>query len=162
MGENTVTEFTHLDSEGHARMVDVTAKQPTIRSATARGFVECAPHVVAALRDGSVPKGDVLAVARIAGIAGAKKTPDLLPLAHVIGVHGVVVDLSVTDEGVAIVATARTADRTGVEMEALTAVSVAALNVVDMVKGLDKGTAISRVELVAKTGGKSGDWRRGA
>ncbi|WP_269078423.1 cyclic pyranopterin monophosphate synthase MoaC [Demequina oxidasica] len=157
-----MTEFTHLDSEGHARMVDVTAKQPTIRSATARGFVECAPHVVAALRDGSVPKGDVLAVARIAGIAGAKKTPDLLPLAHVIGVHGVVVDLSVTDEGVAIVATARTADRTGVEMEALTAVSVAALNVVDMVKGLDKGTAISRVELVAKTGGKSGDWRRGA
>lgn len=157
-----VTEFTHLDSEGHARMVDVTAKQPTIRSATARGFVECAPHVVAALRDGSVPKGDVLAVARIAGIAGAKKTPELLPLAHVIGVHGVVVDLEVTDVGVAISATARTADRTGVEMEALTAVSVAALNIVDMVKGMDKGTAISRVELVKKTGGKSGDWSRGA
>lgn len=157
-----VTEFTHLDSEGHARMVDVTAKQPTIRSATARGFVECAPHVVAALRDGSVPKGDVLAVARIAGIAGAKRTPELLPLAHVIGVHGVVVDLEVTDAGVVISATARTADRTGVEMEALTAVSVAALNVVDMVKGMDKGTAISRVELVAKTGGKSGDWVREA
>lgn len=157
-----VTNFTHLDSEGHARMVDVTAKQPTIRSATARGFVECAPHVVAALRDGSVPKGDVLAVARIAGIAGAKKTPDLLPLAHVIGVHGVVVDLEVVDRGVAIQATARTADRTGVEMEALTAVSIAALNVVDMVKGLDKATSIGRVELVAKTGGKSGDWRRDA
>ncbi|WP_430869209.1 cyclic pyranopterin monophosphate synthase MoaC [Demequina aurantiaca] len=143
-------------------MVDVTNKQPTIRSATARGFVECAPHVVAALRDGSVPKGDVLAVARIAGIAGAKKTPDLLPLAHVIGVHGVVVDLEVVDAGVAIEATARTADRTGVEMEALTAVSVAALNVVDMVKGLDKGTSIGRIELVAKTGGKSGDWSRDA
>ncbi|WP_061965240.1 cyclic pyranopterin monophosphate synthase MoaC [Demequina aurantiaca] len=157
-----VTEFTHLDGEGHARMVDVTAKQPTIRSATARGFVECAPHVVAALRDGSVPKGDVLAVARIAGIAGAKKTPDLLPLAHVIGVHGVVVDLEVNDRGVAIQATARTADRTGVEMEALTAVSIAALNVVDMVKGMDKGTAIGRVELVKKTGGKSGDWSREA
>lgn len=157
-----VTDFTHLDSEGHARMVDVTAKQPTIRSATARGFIECAPHVVAALRDGSVPKGDVLAVARIAGIAGAKKTPDLLPLAHVIGVHGVVVDLEVVDRGVAIQATARTADRTGVEMEALTAVSIAALNVVDMVKGLDKATSIGRVELVAKTGGKSGDWRRDA
>jgi len=155
-----VTNFTHLDSAGHARMVDVTNKQPTIRSATARGFVECAPHVVAALRDGLVPKGDVLAVARIAGIAGAKKTPDLLPLAHVIGVHGVVVDLEVVDGGVAIEATARTADRTGVEMEALTAVSVAALNVVDMVKGLDKGTSIRGVELVAKTGGKSGDWSR--
>ena len=157
-----MTDFTHLDSAGHARMVDVTNKQPTIRSATARGFVECAPHVVAALRDGSVPKGDVLAVARIAGIAGAKKTPDLLPLAHVIGVHGVVVDLEIVDGGVVIEATARTADRTGVEMEALTAVSIAALNVVDMVKGLDKGTAIGRVELVAKTGGKSGDWSRGA
>jgi len=157
-----VTDFTHLDSDGHAHMVDVTAKQPTIRSATARGFVECAPHVVAALRDGSVPKGDVLAVARIAGIAGAKKTPDLLPLAHVIGVHGVVVDLEVVDGGVAIQVTARTADRTGVEMEALTAVSVAALNVVDMVKGLDKGTSIGRIELMAKTGGKSGDWRRDA
>lgn len=157
-----MTDFTHLDSAGHARMVDVTNKQPTIRSATARGFVECAPLVVAALRDGSVPKGDVLAVARIAGIAGAKKAPDLLPLAHVIGVHGVVVDLEIVDGGVVIEATARTADRTGVEMEALTAVSVAALNVVDMVKGLDKGTSIARIELVAKTGGKSGDWSRGA
>ena len=157
-----MTDFTHLDSAGHARMVDVTHKQPTIRSATARGFVECAPLVVAALRDGSVPKGDVLTVARIAGIAGAKKTPDLLPLAHVIGVHGVVVDLEIVDRGVAITATARTADRTGVEMEALTAVSIAALNVVDMVKGLDKGTSIARIELVAKTGGKSGDWSRGA
>jgi len=161
-GKVTVTDFTHLDSAGHARMVDVTNKQPTIRSATARGFVECAPLVVAALRDGSVPKGDVLAVARIAGIAGAKKTPDLLPLAHVIGVHGVAVDLEIVDGGVAITATARTADRTGVEMEALTAVSIAALNVVDMVKGLDKGTSIARIELVAKTGGKSGDWSRGA
>lgn len=141
-------------------MVDVTAKQPTVRSATARGFVWCAPHVVAALRDGSVPKGDVLAVARIAGIAGAKRTPELLPLAHVIGVHGVAVDLDVTDAGVTIEATVRTADRTGVEMEALTAVSVAALNVVDMVKGMDKGTSIREVELVVKTGGKSGEWRR--
>jgi cyclic pyranopterin phosphate synthase len=155
-----VKDFTHLDAAGHARMVDVTAKQPTVRSATARGFVECAPHVVAALRDGSVPKGDVLAVARIAGIAGAKRTPDLLPLAHVIGVHGVVVDLEVVNDGVAIQATARTADRTGVEMEALTAVSVAALNVVDMVKGMDKGTSIRSIELVAKAGGKSGDWSR--
>jgi len=152
--------FTHLDESGHARMVDVTQKQPTVRSATARGFVQCAPEVVAALRDGSVPKGDVLAVARIAGIQAAKRTPGLLPLAHVIGVHGAVVDLAVEDAGVTIEATVRTADRTGVEMEALTAVSVAALAIVDMVKGLDKGTSIQDVRIVAKTGGKSGDWHR--
>jgi cyclic pyranopterin phosphate synthase len=152
--------FTHLDDAGNARMVDVTTKQPTVRSATARGFVHCAPAVVASLRDGSVPKGDVLAVARIAGIQAAKRTPELLPLAHVIGVHGAVVDLAIEDGGVAIEATVRTADRTGVEMEALTAVSVAALAVVDMVKGLDKSTRIGDVRIVTKTGGKSGDWHR--
>ncbi|HEY9310152.1 MAG TPA: cyclic pyranopterin monophosphate synthase MoaC [Microbacterium sp.] len=152
--------FTHLDDAGNARMVDVTLKQPTVRSATARAFVRCTPEVVAALRDGSVPKGDVLAVARIAGIQAAKRTPELLPLAHVIGVHGAAVDLAVEDDGVAIEATVRTADRTGVEMEALTAVSVAGLAVVDMVKGLDKGTSIESVRIVTKTGGKSGDWHR--
>ncbi len=152
--------FTHLDSSGHARMVDVTAKEPTVRAATARGFVCCAPHVVTALRDGAVPKGDVLAVARIAGIQAAKRTPELLPLAHVIGVHGASVDLTITDHGVQIEATVRTADRTGVEMEALTAVSVAALAVVDMVKGIDKTTSIERVRIVAKEGGRSGSWTR--
>ncbi len=152
--------FTHLDDAGHARMVDVTAKQPTVRSATARGFVRCAPDVVAALRDGTVPKGDVLAVARIAGIQAAKQTPALLPLAHVIGVHGAVVDLEIVDAGVEISATVRTADRTGVEMEALTAVAVTGLAVVDMVKGMDKATAIESVRITAKTGGKSGDWVR--
>ena len=155
-------QFTHLDAAGHARMVDVTAKQPTVRSATATGTVRCSPEIVAALRDGAVPKGDVLAVARIAGIAAAKRTPELLPLAHVIGVHGVVVDLEITDDGVTITATVRTADRTGVEMEALTAVSVAALAVVDMVKGLDKSVRIADVQLEAKSGGRSGDWRRDA
>jgi cyclic pyranopterin monophosphate synthase len=155
-----MSQFTHLDAAGHARMVDVTEKQPTVRSATATGRVVCPEHVVAALRSGDVPKGDVLAVARIAGIAGAKRTAELLPLAHVIGVHGAVVDLTVEDDGVAITATVRTADRTGVEMEALTAVSVAALAVLDMVKGLDKSVSISDVRLEAKTGGKSGDWRR--
>ncbi|MFW2514623.1 cyclic pyranopterin monophosphate synthase MoaC [Demequina sp. SO4-13] len=155
-----MTEFTHLNDSGHARMVDVTHKQPSVRRATAEAFVECAPLVVAALRDGSVPKGDVLAVARIAGIAAAKRTPELLPLAHAIGVHGVAVEASVEDEGVRIVATASTADRTGVEMEALTAASVAALNVVDMVKGLDKSTSIRDVRLLSKEGGKSGDWTR--
>ena len=152
--------FTHLDAAGQARMVDVTEKQPTVRSATATGFVRCTATIVAALRDGSTPKGDVLAVARIAGIAGAKRTADLLPLAHVIGVHGAVVDLEVTDVGVAITATVRTADRTGVEMEALTAVSVAGLAVVDMVKGLDKSVEIEQIRLIRKTGGKSGDWQR--
>ncbi len=152
--------FTHLDESGHARMVDVTDKQPTIRSATARGFVRCAPEVVASLRDGSVPKGDVLAVARIAGIQGAKRCAELLPLAHIIGVHGASVDLVVEDEGVAIEATVRTADRTGVEMEALTAVSIAALAIVDMVKGLDKSSSIENVRITAKEGGRSGSWKR--
>lgn len=152
--------FTHLDAAGAARMVDVTEKAPTVRSATARGFVACSRAIVEALRDDAVPKGDVLAVARIAGIQAAKRTPELLPLAHVIGVHGATVDLAIEDGGVEIAATVRTADRTGVEMEALTAVTVAALAVVDMVKGLDKSVSIERVELLAKTGGKSGPWRR--
>ncbi|WP_295852558.1 cyclic pyranopterin monophosphate synthase MoaC [uncultured Microbacterium sp.] len=152
--------FTHLDAAGQARMVDVTLKQPTVRTATARGFVRCAPEVVSALRDGTAPKGDVLAVARIAGIQAAKSTPALLPLAHVIGVHRASVDLEITDSGVEIEATVGTADRTGVEMEALTSVSVAALAIVDMVKGMDKGTVIENVRIVSKTGGKSGDWAR--
>ena len=152
--------FTHLDSDGHARMVDVTAKQPTVRAATASGFVRCSASAVAALRDGSVPKGDVLAVARIAGIAGAKRTADLLPLAHIIGVHGAVVDLEIVDEGVQIRATVRTADRTGVEMEAFTAVSVAGLSIVDMLKGIDRLVQLENVRLEAKTGGRSGAWSR--
>ncbi|GLJ60215.1 MULTISPECIES: cyclic pyranopterin monophosphate synthase MoaC [Microbacterium] len=152
--------FTHLDAAGHARMVDVTAKQPTVRSATARGFVRCARATADALRDGAVPKGDVLAVARIAGIQGAKRCAELLPLAHVIGVHGARVDLAVEDEGVAIEAEVRTADRTGVEMEALTAVTVAALAVVDMIKGIDRSAAIESARIVAKSGGRSGDWIR--
>ncbi|MBF0814863.1 cyclic pyranopterin monophosphate synthase MoaC [Microbacterium paludicola] len=154
--------FTHLDSRGHARMVDVTEKQPTVRSATACGFVRVAPETVAALRDGAVPKGDVLAVARIAGIQGAKKCADLLPLAHVIGVHGATVDLAIEDDGVAIEATVRTADRTGVEMEALTAVTIAALSIVDMVKGIDRSALIESARIVAKTGGRSGSWTREA
>ena len=152
--------FTHLDAAGHARMVDVTAKQPTVRAATARGQVACSPEVVELLRSGSLPKGDVLAVARVAGIQAAKRTPELLPLAHTIGVHGAVVDLEVTDNGVAIEATVRTADRTGVEMEALTAVSVAALAVIDMVKGTDRSAHIRDVRLVRKEGGRSGTWVR--
>jgi cyclic pyranopterin phosphate synthase len=152
--------FTHLDDAGHARMVDVTAKSPTVRAATARGSVRCSPEVVAALRDGTVPKGDVLAVARIAGIQAAKRTPDLLPLAHVIGVHGCSVDLEVVDDGVEIEATVRTADRTGVEMEALTACSVAALTIYDMCKSIDRSMTIGELALWEKTGGRSGTYRR--
>lgn len=152
--------FTHLDSAGHARMVDVTDKTPTVRAATAKGFVRCAASTIELLRDGSVPKGDVLAVSRIAGIQAAKRTPELLPLAHVIGVHGAVVDLEIEDEGVRIEATVRTADRTGVEMEALTAVSVAALSVIDMIKGVDKSASIENLRITAKEGGRSGSWRR--
>lgn len=152
--------LTHLDESGRARMVDVTDKQPTVRAATAAGRVVTSPETVALLRDGAVPKGDVLAVARIAGIQAAKKTPELLPLAHVIGVHGAVVDLTITDTGVDITATVRTADRTGVEMEALTSVSVAALAVIDMVKGRDRSAHITDIRLLEKTGGRSGTWTR--
>lgn len=152
--------LTHLDEGGHARMVDVTEKSPTVRAATAAGSVRVAPEVVALLRDGTVPKGDVLAVARVAGIQAAKKTPDLLPLAHVIGVHGCTVDLTITDTGVDVVATVRTADRTGVEMEALTSVSVAALAVVDMVKGVDRTARITDIRVLSKQGGRSGSWTR--
>ena len=155
----TEPRLTHLDAAGHARMVDVTAKQVTVRAATARGLVRCPGSVVAVLRSGELPKGDVLAVARIAGIAAAKKTPELLPLAHVIGVHGVILDVTIVDEGVQLEATVRTADRTGVEMEALTAVAVASLAVVDMVKGLDRSVQIESVRLVAKEGGRAGTWR---
>ena len=141
-------------------MVDVTAKQPTVRSATAVASVRCSSEVVEALRGGTVPKGDVLAVARVAGIAATKRVPDLLPLAHVIGVHGAVVDLEIVDDGVTIEATVRTADRTGVEMEALAAVTVAALAVVDMVKGVDRSAEIVSARITAKSGGRSGDWTR--
>ena len=154
------TALTHLDERGRARMVDVTAKQPTVRSATATGRVRCSPQTVQALRDDRVPKGDVLATARIAGIQAAKRTPELLPLAHVIGVHGVTLDLRIDDDGVRIAATVRTADRTGVEMEAMTSVAVAGLAVVDMVKGIDRSAELTEVRITAKSGGRSGDWTR--
>lgn len=152
--------LTHVDASGAARMVDVTGKAVTARTATARGRVELSAAVVALLRGEGVPKGDALAVARIAGIMAAKRTPDLVPLCHPLAIGGVEVDLAVADDGVDIEATVRTADRTGVEMEALTVVSVAALTVVDMVKAVDKLARITDIEVVAKSGGKSGDWHR--
>lgn len=152
--------LTHLDEAGAARMVDVTAKDVTARTAVASGRVELSAEVVALLRGEGVPKGDALAVARIAGIMGAKRTPDLVPLCHPIGLSGVTVDLTVDDAGVAVRATVRTADRTGVEMEALTAVSVACLTVVDMCKAVDKRAVITGIQVESKTGGKSGPWTR--
>lgn len=152
--------FTHLNQDGDARMVDVTEKNPTVREATAVASVTCSEEVLCALRDGTVPKGDVLAVARVAGIAATKKVPELLPLAHVIGIHGASVDLELCSDRVQITATVKTADRTGVEMEALTAVTVAALAVVDMVKGVDRSAAITDCKITHKSGGRSGDWTR--
>lgn len=157
-GPTSSPRLTHVDERGQARMVDVSGKAVTARSATARGRVLLSPQAVAALRDGTVPKGDALAVARIAGLQAAKRTPDLVPLAHPIAVHGVVVELEVADHGVDIEATVRTADRTGIEMEALTCVTVAALALVDMVKAVDKHSRITDVRVVAKSGGRSGDW----
>ena len=152
--------LTHVDETGAARMVDVSAKDVTARSATASGRVLVADEVVALLRGEGVPKGDALAVARIAGIMGAKLTPTLVPLCHPLSISGVQVDLAVADDAVEITATVRTSDRTGVEMEALTAVSVAALTVVDMVKAVDKRAVITDVRIEAKSGGKSGDFVR--
>ena len=140
-------------------MVDVSAKTVTARVAEARGRVLLSAKAIDALRGGNVPKGDALAVARIAGIQAAKRTPELVPLAHPIAVHGVSVDLTVRDDGVDIVAEVRTADRTGIEMEALTCVTVAALALIDMVKAVDKHGRITDVRVTAKAGGRSGDWR---
>lgn len=155
------SRLTHVDESGAARMVDVTGKDVTARTATATGRVLVSAEVIGLLRGDGVPKGDALAVARIAGIMGAKRTPDLVPLCHPLAISGVTVDLSVADDAVEISATVRTSDRTGVEMEALTAVSVAALTVVDMIKAVDKSAVISDIRVETKTGGKSGDWTRG-
>jgi len=154
------TGLTHIDEAGQARMVDVSAKDVTARSAMATGRVNLSETAVAALRDRTVPKGDALAVARIAAIQGTKRTPELIPLCHPIGLHAVVVDLAVDDHGVLITVTARTADRTGVEMEALTGVTVGALALIDMIKAVDPAATITDVMVVEKTGGKSGPWRR--
>lgn len=160
MSESHPSGFTHLDSSGAARMVDVSAKEVSTRTATATGTVLVSAEVIAALRAGEVPKGDALAVARLAGIQGAKRTPDLVPLCHPIAVHGVDVGLEVADDRVQISATVRTADRTGVEMEALTCVMTAALGLVDMVKALDPEAVVTDVRVEEKTGGKTGHWRR--
>lgn len=151
-------ELSHIDDRGQARMVDVAGKDITVRTATARGRVRT--QAAAAIAEGTVAKGDVLATARIAGIMAAKRTPDLIPMCHPVAVHGVTVDLEVGDTVVEVSATVKTADRTGVEMEALTAVTVACLTIIDMTKALDPAATIEDVAVLSKTGGKSGDWHR--
>ena len=155
-----MSEFTHLDDRGAAHMVDVSGKDVSVRTATAAGRVVLSVEVIRLLRDDNLPKGDALAVARIAGIMAAKRTPDLVPLCHPIAIHGVDVDLEVDDGGVEIRAMVRTADRTGVEMEALTSVTVAALALIDMVKAVDPEAVVTDVRVLTKTGGKTGDWSR--
>jgi cyclic pyranopterin phosphate synthase len=153
-------ELTHLDATGAARMVDVSAKDVTARTAVAQGTFITSAEVIELLRRDGLPKGDALAVARIAGIAGAKRTADLVPLCHPIGLHAVNVDLELGADSVLITATTRTAERTGVEMEALTAVAVAGLALYDMVKAVDRSARLTDVRLLAKSGGKSGEWTR--
>jgi cyclic pyranopterin phosphate synthase len=153
-------QFTHLDASGAARMVDVAAKPVTAREAVASGRLAVSARVVELLRGGALPKGDALAVARIAGIQGAKRTSELVPLCHPIAIGGVSVELSVLDDAVEIRARVRTADRTGVEMEALTAVAVAGLALIDMVKAVDPAAVLGEIRVESKTGGMSGDWHR--
>ena len=157
-----MAEFTHFDKDGKARMVDVSDKAETERVATARGSVLMQPATLALIKEGGVKKGDVLSVARLAGIMGAKRTPDLIPLCHPLALTSVQVDLALDEarNAVDITATCKLTGKTGVEMEALTAVSVAALTVYDMCKAVDKGMQITDVRLVHKSGGKSGTFER--
>jgi cyclic pyranopterin monophosphate synthase len=153
-------DLTHVDAAGAARMVDVTAKEPTARTAVASGVLRTTAEVVELLRRDGLPKGDALATARIAGIMGAKRTPDLVPLCHPIALSGVVVELEAEGAEVRVRATVRTTDRTGVEMEALTAVAVAGLTLHDMVKAVDPAAVLDGVKVERKEGGKTGTWTR--
>jgi len=154
-----MSDLTHLDEQGRARMVDVSDKPDTARVAMARGTVRLAPETLQRLRDNAVPKGDALATARLAGIMAAKKTSELIPLCHPLPLTHAAVELTLTDEGVEIEATASVTGKTGVEMEALTAVAVAALTLYDMVKAVDRAAVITDIRLEYKSGGKSGEFR---
>lgn len=157
-----MNNLTHLDAAGNAAMVDVSAKPTTEREALAEGRIIMSSAALAAIRDGAVKKGDVLATARIAGIMAAKKTSELIPLCHPLMLSKVAVDFEFEDDGLRVIALARLSGQTGVEMEALTATSVALLTIYDMAKALDKGMVIGGVRLLEKRGGKSGDWKAGA
>ena len=153
-------KLSHINEQGEAHMVDVSDREITTRSATASGKVLLSKNVITQIADGTTPKGDVLATARVAGIMGAKKTPELIPLCHPISISSVNVDVKVESDGVAIKATVKIADRTGVEMEALTAVSITALTIIDMVKALDPSATITDVRVDEKDGGRNGHWQR--
>ena len=152
--------LTHLNEKGEANMVDVSAREVTTRIATASGRVNLSSEVLNLIANNQTPKGDVLATARIAGIMGAKKTSELIPLCHPIAIHKVEVELKIESDGVSITAMVKTNDRTGVEMEALTAVSVAGLTLIDMIKALDPKASITNIQVDSKSGGKNGDWQR--
>lgn len=154
------TRLSHVAEDGSARMVDVSAKEPSVREAVATGRVALTAEAADAIREQALPKGDVITIARIAGIQGAKRTAELIPLCHPVMLTDIDVDVEAVEDGVEIVATTRTHDRTGIEMEALTAVSVAALTIVDMVKAIDPGAEIQYISVASKSGGDSGDWRR--
>nr|MDT0663139.1 cyclic pyranopterin monophosphate synthase MoaC [Micromonospora sp. DSM 115978] len=162
MDHPETVRLTHVDAAGAARMVDVSGKEPTGRRAVAGGTLWTTTEVIDLLRRDGLPKGDALAIGRIAGIMGAKRTPDLIPLCHPIALHGVTVDLELGETTVDITVTAKTADRTGVEMEALTAVATAGLALIDMVKAVDPAASIEGVRVLRKEGGKTGDWTRPA
>lgn len=153
-------DFTHFNDQGRARMVDVSEKSPTLRTATAAGTVHMQPSTLEAIRTGGVPKGDVLAVAQVAGIMAAKRTSDIVPMCHPLALTGVDVRFTLHEASIDIEATARCKGETGVEMEALHAVCAAALTIYDMCKALEKGMVIGDVRLIAKTGGKSGEYHR--
>ncbi len=153
-----MSDLTHLDASGAAHMVDVSAKPDTVREAVAEGVIAMAPQVIAAIRAGDIKKGDVLGTARIAGIMAAKQTSSLIPLCHPLPISSVSVDFDYLDTGVRVETRVRTSGKTGVEMEALTAASIALLTIYDMAKAMDKGMVIGPIRLLAKSGGKSGDW----
>lgn len=154
-----MSDLTHIDASGAARMVDISAKPASHREATAAGRIDMSAEALAAIRAGTLKKGDILAVARIAGIMAAKKTAELIPLCHPLPISGATVDLQPDDNGIIVTATVATTHGTGVEMEAMTAASVALLTIYDMVKALDRGMVIGSIRLLAKSGGRSGDWR---
>lgn len=155
-----MSKLTHLDDSGAAHMVDISAKSTTVREARASGRISMSPQAIAAIKDGTAKKGDVLAVARVAGIMAAKRTSELIPLCHPVTLSSVSVNFDITDSSITVTVTARSSGQTGIEMEALTAVSATLLTLYDMVKAVDKAMIMSDIKLLTKSGGKSGDWHR--
>ena len=153
-------KITHLNDEGQAHMVDISKKRLTFRKSTASGFVKLKKETIKTIRSNKLPKGDILSIARIAGIMAAKKTSEIIPLCHPIALSSVTIDLNITDRGIEVITTVSNQGKTGVEMEALTATSICCLTIYDMTKSLDRGAEISSIKLISKSGGKSGNWKR--